>query len=237
MEVEASRNVSGNYTCRARYGKLYRNDTIKADIKYRPEPKDSDNLLRNITITEGSSGLLLCEMIGEPKPKIKWTIITSSDNKTNQIESDKIKIDKMSIANIGTYTCIGENSEGVSNSSLVYHVEMATASEPTVVDFMTKVIHVNTGNDIQINCVCIECAPLTKYSWTFKNKLNESESTLQDAVLNNSYYDYVDGRKRRTSYSLSLKNVSDTDEGSYECLLENEHGMDKKSVMLKVIGK
>lgn len=173
-------------------------------------------------------------MIGEPAPTIEWVIKTSFDNKTSKINGS-IDSSKMSLKNVGSYTCSGKNSKGVSNMSLVYNVEMISNLEPEIIEFVPTSIYVVAGNDLQLNCMCHGCAPLSSSSWTYQ-ELNNSSKIL-DGKLLNFFDEKMAVTERKSSYSIKLSNFKSENEGLYTCYLKNNAGDANAEVHLQVIGE
>lgn len=233
IEIKSLRENSGNYSCRVKYGSLEKTNTIEIRVKFKPEAVEKQDTPQNFTIKENSSVTLGCNMTGEPEPEIEWEFKSAFDNRTTKHTGLQIVINSMALKNVGNYKCSAKNSQGSSEFNLEYNLEMSSDLSPAILDFKKKVIYIVSENDVELNCMCIGCAPLNISTWSYKS-LDGNEEVL-NSTLSNVYDGLIPARK--SSYILKLANLSISNEGLYSCDLENEAGHDNEEINIKVIGK
>lgn len=74
-----------------------------------------------------------------------------------------------------------------------------------------KEVTANEGEDIELECSCNDCLPIKKSSWKYENKGRRHKVNPM-----------VDEEKDFYKTQLQIKNVVSDDEGSYECIINNE---------------
>ncbi|RWR98355.1 cell adhesion molecule-like protein, partial [Dinothrombium tinctorium] len=93
-------NDAGNYTCVAKNAIGADSSTVvltvKVPLRWTKEPQDTAVKLEERLQIE-------CDAFGVPKPKIKWF------SKEGEIIGDKLRFDKISVSDKGSFVCVAEN--------------------------------------------------------------------------------------------------------------------------------
>lgn len=74
-------------------------------------------------VIQGHDFSLICEVTGDPYPKIKWTRVHEEFNANTQQSGNILRILNAQPDNRGVYTCIAENSGGTVEESTVVDIE------------------------------------------------------------------------------------------------------------------
>lgn len=94
----------------------------------------------------------------------------------------------------------------------------------------TNQILVNTQDNVQLNCKCIEsCNPLKRYYWRFKN------STFNEILFENldksPHVNFSENEDRnKFDFMLNLNNITEANVGVFTCFIENNMGSDEFSI-------
>uniref|UniRef100_A0A8C1JC98 Contactin 1b n=1 Tax=Cyprinus carpio TaxID=7962 RepID=A0A8C1JC98_CYPCA len=157
----------------------------------------------------GSELTLRCVAVGKPLPWIRWLKDGYSYGK------GELKFSSLTFEDSGMYQCIAENEWGTIYASAELRV---VSCAPTFIYNPVKKVLLGAEN----GRVVIECkpraAPKPKFIWKRGSELltNSSRMLIWD-----------DG-------SLEILNVSKSDEGSYTCYAENDHGKSNSTGTLTI---
>lgn len=100
---------------------------------------------------------------------------------------------------------------------------------PIITQPLTKVVEASVGTDIRLACDCTRCEPLTAYSWSIASEHLTASLTPNQTISQNLQLDIerpwlANNRSRNyAAFHLNISNVTEANEGSYECRLSNEH--------------
>ncbi|CAH1389433.1 unnamed protein product [Nezara viridula] len=165
------------------------------------------------TLKKGSPLTLMCEAVGEPKPKISWTHKKKHSHVEESFSDDSITIDKVSRKHSGDYTCTVNNGKGTDKQTITVIVEY----EPEI-EINSEVVHSGEGYESELTCV-VHAHPGAKVTW-FKN----------DQPLKESHH--ISQVKNGSSHSLRISATKKTDFGNYKCVANNSIGTTSKAIAL-----
>lgn len=165
------------------------------------------------TLKKGSPLTLMCEAVGEPKPKISWTHKKKHSHVEESLPEETITIDKVSRKHSGDYTCTVSNGNGTDKQTITIIVEY----EPEI-EISNEVVHSGEGYESELTCV-VHAHPGAKVTW-FKNDLPLKESH------------HISQLKSGNSHSLRISATKKTDFGNYKCVANNSIGTTSKVITL-----
>eukprot|EP00794_Sanderia_malayensis_P015668 gene15668-17248_t len=219
--ANAKESDEGAYTCKADYS-TFRRGTIRqasAIVEFRSKPEAKISQFE-YSVAVGNPESLTCSVKGKPKPSVAW-------NKNGQpvISDDRILLKNSTLLilqakleDTGSYTCIAQNSEGLSFAS----THLLVGSKPIINEKKRGTIDVDDGRNITLGCSA-SGVPQPYIYWLDKNgKEIDGENH--------------DGMKRLPSGKLFIPNVSRIHSGKYTCKAENEFGVDQTEIAIKTIG-
>lgn len=122
----------------------------------------------------------------------------------------------------GTYICVAENSIG--NASLTYNVLVVGTAK--IFSTSPNLTIIDTASKLSLHCSA-SGIPTPVISWTRNGNILRTSSKyylLPKTLTNGSH-----------ELELELKNVSQHDKGTYNCVAINALGMDMKSIHLEVL--
>ncbi|XP_028028262.1 hemicentin-1-like [Bombyx mandarina] len=122
------RSVSedGLWTCVARRGNLNVSDSVLINVQIKPRVTIIGS--KNITIVNGTTYDVTCEVLAKPPPRVLWHRETEKflNCSTSLIASNLyrsvLRLDSSKEPVNGTYFCFGENSDGISQDSVAVRV-------------------------------------------------------------------------------------------------------------------
>ncbi|XP_074601531.1 tyrosine-protein phosphatase Lar isoform X2 [Brevipalpus obovatus] len=176
--------------------------------------------IRNQTVAADRTAFFVCIATGDPKPKIHWrkngkVLSKSSHQITENSSQSVLRIDSPKPGrNNGTYECIAENGVGEpARSQAVLKVipEDELPEGFPVIDQHPKVQGVEKGRRALVKCVGKGKGKL-KATWY-----------RETMPLNTSHPRYQ--MYGRPPTSLEILSVEDSDQGPYECTVENDLGI------------
>ncbi|KAE8632724.1 hypothetical protein XENTR_v10001652 [Xenopus tropicalis] len=185
---------------------------------------------QTVALASGTLSVLLhCEAGGNPKPVISWAKNGEEVKYSNRIllkSDDSLQILEPVEADVGFYTCNATNSLGYASVSIAITLAgkpLIKTSKSVVINTDAPSISVDVGSvvkTIQGTNVSIHCQvaglPEAEVSW-YRNKSRlHSISHHSDA-------------------SLSIGNVTKSDQGFYTCRAANVHGEVAESTQLQIL--
>lgn len=100
---------------------------------------------------------------------------------------------------------------------------------PNIFKSNLSTVRVRLGDDINVNCQCDLCMPLTQFNWLFNVQPNNhnvfiGQHLTVGEIGNNS-----------ARLSLEISNATEQNAGEYTCRLENDYGYDEMVVRVEVL--
>lgn len=86
---------------------------------------------------------------------------------------------------------------------------------------------------VVLNCKCESCTPLTIAKW---DRDNRDLSKLVDHSVKKDILDFKNST-RTLQFNLKINKFEGNHEGTYTCLLGNEHGTDKVQYYVKMLSR
>ncbi|XP_018540695.1 neuronal cell adhesion molecule a isoform X6 [Lates calcarifer] len=171
-------------------------------------------------VITNSPALLHCSSFGSPIPTITWfkdsqTAIKDGDSYVIH-ENGTLEISVAQLLNSGKYTCIATNNLGIKENHVFLEVK-----EPTRILKQPEYKVVQRGMSAMFECkVKHDPSLIPTMTWLKDN------GELPD-----------DERFEVDTDSLTIKDVTDVDEGTYTCIMNTTLDQDSASAMLTVVEK
>ncbi|RWR99118.1 hemicentin-1-like protein, partial [Dinothrombium tinctorium] len=219
-------NDAGNYTCVAKNAIGADSSTVvltvKVPLRWTKEPQDTAVKLEERLQIE-------CDAFGVPKPKIKWF------SKEGEIIGDKLRFDKISVSDKGSFVCVAENGfdqplkKAINiyvNTVFVIFDSSSTAEVNRDAPRIVPISHrsVESGSDIRLFCGVEKGSQPLYFEW----RKDEIPLTISSYPNNFKISD-------KTELSLlHINNAKIENEGNYTCSVKNDVGSDSVTVLLTV---
>ena len=206
-------------------------------VEYPPQfvvPFKNNDTRIKMQIEHGKSFWLNCETDANPAGEIKWFYYSLGDVNLEQriplrdlSGNSSAFFQTMNQTTEGLYECKVRNQMG--QVSKIFSIEDYPQTSPRVIT-ESDVMFVDENDDVELICGCEDCIPIQNYSWnnsriTFENKPNENDE---------NYIVEKQEDEKSFQYFMRIENVSEKDNGTYECFLANHLGGEKKVIQLVV---
>ncbi|KAM9033663.1 immunoglobulin superfamily member 10 isoform 1-T4 [Sarcophilus harrisii] len=217
----------GDYTCYAQntLGK----DEMKVHLTVvTAAPRIRQSHKTYVRVTAGETALLVCEVIGEPKPQIFWLlpshdIISSSTDRYVLHDNGSLSIGKVKLLDSGEYMCVARNPSG--DDTRLYRLDVV--SKLPLINGLYSNKTVIKATAIQHSKKYLDCraegTPPPEIMWIMPDNI----------FLTAPYYG-----SRITVYkngTLEIRNVRLTDSAELICIARNDGGESVLVVQLKVL--
>lgn len=195
--------------------------------------KNNDTRIK-MQMEHGKSFWLNCDTDANPAGEVKWFYYSLGDVKLEQ----KIPLRDLSGNSSAFFQVMNQTTEGLyeckvrnqmGQVSRIFSIEDYPQTSPRIIT-ESDVMFVDETDDVELICGCEDCIPIQNYSWnnsriTFENKPNEN---LQNYIVEKQE------DEKSFQYFMRIENVSEKDNGTYECFLANHLGGEKKVIQLVV---
>ncbi|EAT36338.1 AAEL011566-PA [Aedes aegypti] len=221
----------GTYECRVEIDGRVLRDSTHLSVEYAP--KAPKTLKDTISAAYGQPLSLGCGLKGNPEPSISWSYrpLDESNERRLTEASASLLITEVLPEVEGFYICEGRNRHGTARRTILVQGE---ANEPPKISKPSeKIIYVQPGSRVSLNCSCDLCQPLKEYIWT-SGKLT-FESSPYDVQGNARVNLNVDQTRNAVQYELTIDNFGPADQGSYSCILTNAHGADSFIIQARLM--
>ncbi|KAI4876477.1 hypothetical protein NFI96_003009 [Prochilodus magdalenae] len=178
----------------------------------------------SLTLTVGRSMTLNCSFEGSPAPQISWILpggapimAGSQFNKFLLKPDGTLVINNPALSEAGTYRCLGRNSGGVVERTVV----LMPGRKPEINNKYNSPISVVNGENLLLHC--LSTTEPVRLTWTLPSGvvLNRPQRAGRYAVLPNG--------------TLSIHQASVYDRGSYTCSAANEYGSSLLAIQVIII--
>ncbi|XP_056655525.1 neuronal cell adhesion molecule isoform X19 [Monodelphis domestica] len=215
--IHVSEADSGKYKCTARNSLGFVEHTISVTVKAAPYWITAP---RNLVLSPGEDGTLICRANGNPKPNISWLINgvpieMAPDDPSRKIDGDTILFSDVQESSSAVYQCNASNEYGYLLANAFVNVLAEPPRILTEVDLRYQVI---TDRPAMLDCAFFG-SPIPTIEW-FKGTKG---SVLQE----NTYVFHDNGT---LEIPVAQKESADT----YTCVVRNKLGMAKNDVHLEV---
>ncbi|WKY14387.1 hypothetical protein Q1695_000159 [Nippostrongylus brasiliensis] len=203
----------GQYTCVAISPAGNASLVVNVQLIKKPEFNLDDREDAEMTVREGQSMELSCDVRGTPTPAVTWSLdgrpisINSKDYIISQ--ENTLTILDADTSHAGTYTCTAMNPAGESEKSTYVRVIGAPVISPGQSSF-----NLIQGTPVKIPCDVL-MDPLPEIKWYLNGEEFEEGFVDEDG-------------------SLTIDYVEETHRGQLKCVASNEVGKDERVVTLTV---
>ncbi|XP_067083733.1 hemicentin-1 [Osmerus mordax] len=200
---------SKRYTCSAANPAGNVSLSYNLNIQAKPKIQAGPSVLKALI---GQTVTLPCVVQGEPRPQVRWF----HDGRLLETrEVAALRIQRASLADQGSYSCVAENSAG--QDTLLIQLEVLEA--PSFAEAGDVVMEIVANSQVLIPCPA-QGSPPAKVRW-FRNGLEIHADQSELSVTADS--------------SLLIGSASASHSGDYKCVATNEAGSAERKARLKVI--
>ncbi|NXJ63468.1 MXRA5 protein, partial [Rostratula benghalensis] len=212
-------------------GIVHHNSTViqpSTNFRIRGErPKIITKGSQSISILAEVDAFIPCDAVGEPKPFITWTKVSTGALMTANTRLQRFEVWKngtLLIRNVqlqdrGQYLCTAQNLHGVDKMIIVLSV---VAHQPKILLSRYRDVTVYFGDTIAIECQA-SGTPSPHISWIFPDrKILQTVTTTESRIM------------LHENRTLSIKQATFSDRGVYKCVASNAAGADSIAVRLHI---
>ncbi|NXP26393.1 MXRA5 protein, partial [Scytalopus superciliaris] len=209
---------------------LHNSTVIQSSTNFRTHgerPKIITKGSHSISILAETDAFIPCDAVGEPKPFITWTKVStgallSANTRLQRFEVWKngtLLIRNAQLQDRGQYLCTAQNLHGIDKMIVVLTV---VAHQPKILLSRYRDVTVYFGETIAMECQA-SGTPSPHISWVFPDrKILQTVTTTESRIMLN---------ENRT---LSIKQATFSDRGVYKCIASNAAGADSIAVRLHI---
>ncbi|NXO28725.1 MXRA5 protein, partial [Cisticola juncidis] len=210
--------------------KPHNSSVIQSSTNFRvhgERPKIITKGSQSISILAEADAFIPCDAVGEPKPFITWTKVSTgalmtANSKLQRFEVWKngtLLIRNAQLQDRGQYLCTAQNLHGVDKMIVVLTV---VAHQPKILLSRYRDVTVYFGETIAMECQA-SGTPSPLISWIFPDR-----KILQTVTATESRIMLHENR------TLSIKQATFSDRGVYKCVASNAAGADSIAVRLHI---
>ncbi|XP_037800316.1 lachesin-like [Penaeus monodon] len=200
---------------------------VQRVIRVRPVPPefiDEESSPSHVAVQEGNDVRLVCRAKGVPKPSIHWTredgktFTTVRGSQVRKIESEELVLNGVTRKDMGAYLCIASNKVPPSISK---RIVLEIHFQP-LITVPNQLVGAPIDTTVTLECQ-VSAFPNAVHFWRFKSQLLINSTRQETQEIKNGY---------KTTMRLSLRNLRDTDFGTYVCAAKNSLGETESNVRL-----
>ncbi|KAM6321388.1 neuronal cell adhesion molecule isoform 4-T4 [Aegotheles albertisi] len=215
--IDVSEADSGNYKCIARNTLGSAHHVISVTVKAAPYWITAP---RNLVLSPGEHGTLICRANGNPKPSISWLangvpIAIAPEDPSRRVDGDTIIFSHVQERSSSVYQCNASNEYGYLLSNAFVNV---LAEPPRILTPANKLYQVIADSPALLNCAYFG-SPKPEIEW-FKG--------VKGSILRDSEYVFHDNG------TLEIPVAQKDSTGTYTCVARNELGKTQNEVRLEV---
>ncbi|XP_053168375.1 matrix-remodeling-associated protein 5 isoform X2 [Hemicordylus capensis] len=189
------------------------------------KPTFKDPVMERITATAGHSINLNCSVQGNPKPTTAWILPNGTElqkgshlHRFYHKRDGILHISALSAADAGTYRCIARNPGGYTERMVFLKVGL----KPEISNHYNNLVSIINGENLQLHC-STQASQRARITWTLPNGmvLDGPQALGRFSLLENG--------------SLTVREVSVFDRGTYLCKVATEYGSSLMNVPVIVI--
>ncbi|XP_071603650.1 matrix-remodeling-associated protein 5 isoform X2 [Heliangelus exortis] len=182
---------------------------------------------QSISILAETDAFIPCDAVGEPKPFITWTKVSTGALMTANTRLQRFEVWKngtLLIRNVqlqdrGQYLCTAQNLHGMDKMIVVLTV---AAHQPKILLSRYRDVTVYFGETIAMECQA-SGTPSPHISWIFPDrKILQTVTTTESRIM------------LHENRTLSIKQATFSDRGVYKCVASNAAGADSIAVRLHI---
>ncbi|KAM8976419.1 matrix-remodeling-associated protein 5 [Pelodytes ibericus] len=216
----------GQYLCTAQnqYGSDRMIITLSIESK---QPKMLSPRYKDVTVYLGDTVTLDCLSSGVPSPHISWIFpdrkivrtLSTTESRVMFYENGTLSIKDTTFTDRGIFKCVASNVAGADSLTVRVHI---AALPPIIQQGKLENISLPQGHSIYIHCSA-KGAPLPSIRWV----LLDGTQVRPSQLANGNVFVFPNG-------TLYIRNISQTDNGKYECIAANIVGAARRTVVLEV---
>ncbi|KAK2513915.1 Mxra5 [Columba livia] len=182
---------------------------------------------QSISILAETDAFIPCDAVGEPKPFITWTKVSTGALMTANTRLQRFEVwnnGTLLIRNVqlqdrGQYLCTAQNLHGIDKMIIVLTV---VAHQPKILLSRYRDVTVYFGETIAMECQA-SGTPSPHISWIFPDrKILQTVTTTESRIM------------LHENRTLSIKQATFSDRGVYKCIASNAAGADSIAVRLHI---
>ncbi|NXX11307.1 MXRA5 protein, partial [Podargus strigoides] len=182
---------------------------------------------QSISILAETDAFIPCDAVGEPKPFITWTKVSTGALMTANTRLQRFEVWKngtllirqVQLQDRGQYLCTAQNLHGIDKMIIVLTV---VAHQPKILLSRYRDVTVYFGETIGMECQA-SGTPSPHISWIFPDrKILQTVTTTEGRIM------LLENR------TLSIKQATFSDRGVYKCVASNAAGADSIAVRLHI---
>ncbi|NXM34769.1 MXRA5 protein, partial [Oxyruncus cristatus] len=182
---------------------------------------------QSISILAETDAFIPCDAVGEPKPFITWTKVSTGAAMTANTRLQRFEVWKngtllirnAQLQDRGQYLCTAQNLHGIDKMIVVLTV---VAHQPKILFSRYRDVTVYFGETIAMECQA-SGTPSPHISWIFPDrKILQTVTATESRIMLN---------ENRT---LTIKQATFSDRGVYKCIASNAAGADSIAVRLHI---
>uniref|UniRef100_A0A8C8YVW2 Matrix remodeling associated 5 n=1 Tax=Prolemur simus TaxID=1328070 RepID=A0A8C8YVW2_PROSS len=190
------------------------------------KPVFHDPTSEKITATAGHTISLNCSAAGTPPPTLLWVLPNGTELQSGRRlqrffhkGDGMLHISGLSPADAGAYRCVARNAAGHSERL----VSLKVGLKPQAGSARSNLVSIINGETLQLHCVPPGGGRRGRFSWTLPNGVVlEGPRALGRVSLSDNG-------------TLTVRQASVFDRGTYQCRTETDHGLSVTSVSVIVI--
>uniref|UniRef100_A0A803YHM6 Neuronal cell adhesion molecule n=1 Tax=Meleagris gallopavo TaxID=9103 RepID=A0A803YHM6_MELGA len=215
--IDVSEADSGNYKCIARNILGSTHHVISVTVKASPYWITAP---RNLVLSPGEDGTLICRANGNPKPSISWLtngvpIAIAPEDPSRRVDGDTIIFSAVQERSSAVYQCNASNEYGYLLANAFVNV---LAEPPRILTPANKLYQVIAGSPALIDCAYFG-SPKPEIEW-FKG--------VKGSILRGNEYVFHDNG------TLEIPVAQKDSTGTYTCVARNKLGKTQNEVQLEV---
>nr|XP_047921833.1 neuronal cell adhesion molecule isoform X26 [Anser cygnoides] len=215
--IDVSEADSGNYKCIARNILGSTHHVISVTVKAAPYWITAP---RNLVLSPGEDGTLICRANGNPKPSISWLangvpIAIAPEDPSRKVDGDTIIFSAVQERSSAVYQCNASNEYGYLLANAFVNV---LAEPPRILTPANKLYQVILDSPALIDCAYFG-SPKPEIEW-FKG--------VKGSILRGNEYVFHDNG------TLEIPAAQKDSTGTYTCVARNELGKIQNEVQLEV---
>ncbi|KAM9264232.1 neuronal cell adhesion molecule isoform 3-T3 [Cariama cristata] len=215
--IDVSEADSGNYKCIARNILGSAHHVISVTVKAAPYWITAP---RNLVLSPGEDGTLICRANGNPKPSISWLangvpIAIAPEDPSRKVDGDTIIFSHVQERSSAVYQCNASNEYGYLLANAFVNV---LAEPPRILTPANKLYQVITDSPALLDCAYFG-SPKPEIEW-FRG--------VKGSILRGNEYVFHDNG------TLEIPVAQKDSTGTYTCVARNELGKVQNEVQLEV---
>ncbi|KFP25096.1 Matrix-remodeling-associated protein 5 [Colius striatus] len=209
---------------------LHNSSVVQSSTNFRTHgerPKITTKGSQSTSILAETDAFIPCEAVGEPKPFITWTKVSTGALMTANTRLQRFEVWKngtLLIRNVqlqdrGQYLCTARNLHGIDKMIIALTV---VAHQPKILLSRYRDVTVYFGDTVAMECQA-SGTPNPHISWIFPDrKILQTVTTAESRIM------------LHENRTLSIKQATFSDRGVYKCVASNAAGADSIAVRLHI---